>query len=117
MSPFAIDGPNEKDRQLLVEFDVIIEGFLKLKPAYQTIIADITKRMGNGMAHYATAGIHVNTTADYDEYCHYVAGLVGLGLSEMFSACGFECKDAQNYVVAWLLTPCDPALFMTLTLA
>ncbi|KAG0202649.1 bifunctional farnesyl-diphosphate farnesyltransferase/squalene synthase [Mortierella sp. GBA30] len=99
---FTKNGPNEKDRQLLVEFDVVIEEFLQLKPAYQTIIADITKRMGNGMAHYATAGIHVETKADYDEYCHYVAGLVGLGLSDMFSACGFESpivaknKDLSN---------------------
>ncbi|KAI1320385.1 bifunctional farnesyl-diphosphate farnesyltransferase/squalene synthase [Mortierella claussenii] len=99
---FTKNGPNEKDRQLLVEFDTVIDGFLKLKPAYQTIIADITKRMGDGMAHYATAGIHVETIADYDEYCHYVAGLVGLGLSEMFSACGFESpmvakrKDLSN---------------------
>ncbi|KAF8982470.1 bifunctional farnesyl-diphosphate farnesyltransferase/squalene synthase [Entomortierella lignicola] len=99
---FTKNGPNEKDRQLLVEFDSVIEGFLKLKPAYQSIIADITKRMGDGMAHYATAGIHVATNADYDEYCHYVAGLVGLGLSEMFSACGFESamvakrKDLSN---------------------
>ncbi|KAI7831122.1 farnesyl-diphosphate farnesyltransferase [Gamsiella multidivaricata] len=99
---FTKNGPNEKDRQLLVEFDTVIESFLQLKPAYQSIIADITKRMGNGMAHYATAGIHVETIADYDEYCHYVAGLVGLGLSEMFSACGFESpmvakrKDLSN---------------------
>ena len=93
---------------MLVEFDVVIEGFLKLKPAYQTIIADITKRMGNGMAHYATAGIHVNTTADYDEYCHYVAGLVGLGLSEMFSACGFECKDRQDYFVTLVVESPGP---------
>ncbi|KAG0016937.1 bifunctional farnesyl-diphosphate farnesyltransferase/squalene synthase [Podila clonocystis] len=99
---FTKNGPNEKDRQLLVEFDVVIDAFLKLKPAYQAVIEDITKRMGHGMAHYATAGINVETTADYDEYCHYVAGLVGLGLSEMFSACGFESpqvakrKDLSN---------------------
>ncbi|KAF9094221.1 bifunctional farnesyl-diphosphate farnesyltransferase/squalene synthase [Mortierella sp. AM989] len=99
---FTKNGPNEKDRQLLVEFDIVIDKFLELKPAYQAVIADITKRMGNGMAHYATAGIHVVTNADYDEYCHYVAGLVGLGLSEMFSACGFESplvakrKDLSN---------------------
>ena len=99
-----VDGPNEKDRQLLVEFDVIIEGFLKLKPAYQTIIADITKRMGNGMAHYATAGINVETIADYDEYCHYVAGLVGLGLSDMFSACGFECKGLSHLTAPYMST-------------
>ncbi|KAF9169541.1 bifunctional farnesyl-diphosphate farnesyltransferase/squalene synthase [Mortierella sp. AD011] len=99
---FTENGPNEKDRQLLVEFDTVIDGFLELKPAYQTTIADITKRMGNGMAHYATAGINVVTNADYDEYCHYVAGLVGLGLSEMFTASGFESpmvaerKDLSN---------------------
>lgn len=79
-----------------MEFDAVIEGFLNLKPAYQTVIADITKRMGEGMAHYATAGIHVDTIEDYDKYCHYVAGLVGLGLSEMFSASGFECKASME---------------------
>ncbi|KAF9963352.1 bifunctional farnesyl-diphosphate farnesyltransferase/squalene synthase [Modicella reniformis] len=99
---FTKNSPNEKDRQLLVEFNVVIDGFLELKPAYQTIIADITKRMGEGMAHYATAGILVNTVDDYNQYCHFVAGLVGLGLSEMFSACGFESpmlakrKDLSN---------------------
>ncbi|KAG0344670.1 bifunctional farnesyl-diphosphate farnesyltransferase/squalene synthase [Podila humilis] len=105
---FNDNGPNEKDRQLLVEFDTVIEAFLKLNPAYQAVIADITKRMGNGMAHYCTSGIHVNTTADFDEYCHYVAGLVGLGLSEMFCACGFEApvvakrKDLSNSMGLYL---------------
>ncbi|KAG0266982.1 bifunctional farnesyl-diphosphate farnesyltransferase/squalene synthase [Actinomortierella ambigua] len=89
-------GPKEKDRQLLVEFDIVIETFLKLKPEYQKIIADTTKRMGEGMAHYATAGVHVNTTEDFDQYCHYVAGLVGLGLSGMFSACNFESPSVAK---------------------
>ncbi|KAG0321037.1 bifunctional farnesyl-diphosphate farnesyltransferase/squalene synthase [Podila horticola] len=89
---FTKNGPNEKDRQLLVEFDIVIDAFLQLKPAYQAIIADITKRMGEGMAHYATAGINVDTIADYDEYCHFVSGLVGYGLSDMFAACGFGCE-------------------------
>nr|GME19774.1 protein FAM91A1-like isoform X1 [Ipomoea batatas] len=30
----------------------------------------------------------VETVDDYDEYCHYVAGLVGLGLSKLFHASG-----------------------------
>ncbi len=29
----------------------------------------------------------VETVAEYDEYCHYVAGLVGVGLSDLFGAC------------------------------
>jgi farnesyl-diphosphate farnesyltransferase len=32
----------------------------------------------------------VITVEDYDEYCHYVAGLVGLGLSRLFHSSGLE---------------------------
>jgi hypothetical protein len=34
--------------------------------------------------------LQVETIDDYDEYCHYVAGLVGLGLSKLFHASGSE---------------------------
>ena len=34
--------------------------------------------------------LQVETVDDYDEYCHYVAGLVGLGLSKLFHASGSE---------------------------
>jgi len=85
---FTENGPNEKDRQLLVEFNVVIEEFRKIKPAYQEIIKDITKRMGNGMADYANNAefnnVGVNTVRDYELYCHYVAGLVGEGVTRMF---------------------------------
>src|SRR3954447_11900598 len=40
------NGPKEKDRQLLVEFDVVITEFCKVKPPYRAIIKDITMRMG-----------------------------------------------------------------------
>ncbi|OAL05989.1 farnesyl-diphosphate farnesyl transferas-like protein [Phaeosphaeriaceae sp. SRC1lsM3a] len=85
---FTENGPNEKDRQLLVEFNVVIEEFKGVKPAYREIIKDITKRMGNGMADYANNAEHnakgVNTIKDYELYCHYVAGLVGEGLTRLF---------------------------------
>ena len=45
------------------------------------VIADITRRMGAGMAKYIQQD--VETIADYDEYCHFVAGLVGVGLSQV----------------------------------
>lgn len=89
---FTGNGPNEKDRQLLVEFNVVIEEFKKLKPAYRTIIKDITKKMGDGMADYANNREHntngVNTIKDYELYCHYVAGLVGEGLTRLFVEAG-----------------------------
>lgn len=34
--------------------------------------------------------LQVETVNDYDEYCHYVAGLVGIGLSKLFHASGKE---------------------------
>jgi farnesyl-diphosphate farnesyltransferase len=78
----------EKDRDLLVEFHYVITEFKKLKPEYQDIIRDITKRMGDGMAEYANNVDHiengVQTIADYEQYCHYVAGLVGEGLTRLF---------------------------------
>lgn len=84
------NGPNEKDRQLCVEFYVVIKEFALLPESHRIIIKDITKKMGNGMADYANNAEHnvngVNTVADYDLYCHYVAGLVGEGLTRLFVA-------------------------------
>lgn len=85
---FNENGPNEKDRELCVHFDCVITEFKKCKPAYKNIIKDITKKMGNGMADYANNAEHningVNTIKDYELYCHYVAGLVGDGLTRLF---------------------------------
>ncbi|CAI5535516.1 unnamed protein product [Closterium sp. Naga37s-1] len=38
----------------------------------------------------AVALVSVETVPQYDEYCHYVAGLVGIGLSDLFHAANLE---------------------------
>jgi len=38
----------------------------------------------------------VSSVEQYDLYCHYVAGIVGHGLSRLFSASGLEDKDLQK---------------------
>lgn len=85
-------GPKEKDRELLVQFQNVTEEFRKVKPAYREIIKDIALKMGNGMADYCHNAEHnvngVNTIEDYDLYCHYVAGLVGNGLTRLFVESG-----------------------------
>ncbi|KAJ2725468.1 bifunctional farnesyl-diphosphate farnesyltransferase/squalene synthase [Coemansia sp. Benny D115] len=88
---FKESGPDEKDALLLVEFDVVIREFKRLPKGYQTVIADITKRMGAGMAKYTRT--RVDSLEDYDDYCHYVAGLVGHGLSRLFAESGLEDKS------------------------
>lgn len=89
-----VGGPNEADRQLLVEFEVVIKEFGEINENYRVVIKDITKRMGNGMADYANNAAHnlygVDTLADFDMYCYYVAGLVGEGLTRLFIASGKE---------------------------
>ncbi|KAF3635295.1 Squalene synthase [Capsicum annuum] len=59
-----------------------------LKEEYKEAIEDITMRMGAGMAKFIYK--EVETIDDYDEYCHHVAGIVGLGLSKLLCASGKE---------------------------
>ena len=85
---FDGNGPDEEDRIVCVEFNVVIEEYMKIKPAYRKIISDIADKMGNGMADYCKNADHlkygVQTVKDYELYCHYVAGLVGEGLTRLF---------------------------------
>ncbi|EMD39123.1 hypothetical protein CERSUDRAFT_152093 [Gelatoporia subvermispora B] len=94
---FTENGPDEKDRQLLVEFDVVSHEVNLLDEKYREIIIDITKKMETGMADYAhkaaTSGeVYLETVDDYNLYCHYVAGLVGEGLTRLWSASGKEAS-------------------------
>nr|CAJ58419.1 squalene synthase [Panax quinquefolius] len=73
---------------LMDEFHHVSNAFLDLGSGYKEAIEDITMRMGAGMAKFLCK--EVETIDDYDEYCHYVAGLVGLGLSKLFHASGAE---------------------------
>ena len=77
---------------LLEQYYRCVSVYKKLSQPSQEVIADITKRMGKGMADFAgiDLGQGTVTTADYDLYCHYVAGLVGEGLSRLFTVSGYE---------------------------
>ncbi|KAI0463962.1 hypothetical protein LJB42_002971 [Komagataella kurtzmanii] len=95
LKSWSFDGnsPDEKDRQVLVDFTDVLEEYHRLKPVYQDVIKDITHKMGNGMADYITdEEFNLNgvaTVKDYDLYCHYVAGLVGEGLTHLIVEAGF----------------------------
>ena len=55
---------------------------------HKVVIIDIRQKRETGMADYAykatTGTIYLDFVAEYDQYCHYVAGLVGEGLSRIF---------------------------------
>jgi farnesyl-diphosphate farnesyltransferase len=74
-------GPGNYGR-LMRGYPAVARTFNGLQPGYRAVIADITKRMGNGMADFIERQ-DVRTVEDYDLYCHYVAGLVGVGLTDV----------------------------------
>merc|ERR1719327_878904 len=78
--------------ELMERMPLLVDVFLGLEEKYQAVIADITRRMGAGMAEFIEKE-EVETVAEYDLYCHYVAGLVGVGLSELFASCGLESEE------------------------
>jgi farnesyl-diphosphate farnesyltransferase len=76
---------------LMKNYPLVIDVFVGLEREYQLVIADITKKMGNGMADFIPK--EVKTVEEYNLYCHYVAGLVGIGLSQLFASSGLEGKE------------------------
>jgi farnesyl-diphosphate farnesyltransferase len=85
------------ERRLLEQFDKCVAVFQGLPVASQEVIADITKRMGEGMAHFAQIDLGQGTVTvpDYNLYCHYVAGLVGEGLTRLFAATKYESEEVN----------------------
>ncbi|XP_031383579.1 squalene synthase 1-like [Punica granatum] len=75
-------------RVLMDQFHLVRKSFLELDKSHQDVIKDITRRMGAGMAKFIDK--EVETIDDLNEYAHYVAGLVGVGLSKIFHASSIE---------------------------
>lgn len=77
------------------EYVALLENFYHVNRIYNelSIIEQATIKqkcviMKHGMLKYVNT--EVNTIDDYNDYCYYVAGLVGEGLSELFENSGFE---------------------------
>jgi farnesyl-diphosphate farnesyltransferase len=93
---FTLDcGDKPEYKNLMNNFNKVSKCYKQLKPCYQAIIKNITDKMANGMIEFLEKKELV-TLQEYDLYCHYVAGLVGIGLSEIFMQSGNELKDLSQ---------------------
>eukprot|EP01103_Thecamoeba_quadrilineata_P015151 TRINITY_DN4703_c0_g1_i2.p1 TRINITY_DN4703_c0_g1~~TRINITY_DN4703_c0_g1_i2.p1 ORF type:complete len:412 (-),score=58.63 TRINITY_DN4703_c0_g1_i2:86-1321(-) len=81
---------------LLQNFDKVVFEFKSIKECYQKPILEITRKMGEGMAEFCKRT--VVSQEDYDLYCHYVAGLVGVGLTQLFGESPFEDSNIKNHI-------------------
>lgn len=93
---FSLTGVGDnKDYMLLLEnYPKVYRVFMKLNKASKETIVHITKQMGKGMAEFAKRDIKF--IADFDLYCHYVAGLVGIGLTRLFLAYNDQSVSLVN---------------------
>ncbi|KAL5858309.1 hypothetical protein ACOSQ3_005767 [Xanthoceras sorbifolium] len=76
-------GTRNLDKIVVDEFHHVSTAFMELEKGHQETIVDFTKRMGAGMAKFICK--EIATTDDYDEYCHYSAKLVEIGLFKLFN--------------------------------
>lgn len=81
-------GDTPDYQALLANYDKVSRAYLNLEPGSREIIDRICREMGKGMAEFVEKKI--GSHKDYDLYCYYVAGLVGVGLSELFASTGVE---------------------------
>lgn len=97
LKEWSVDKIGLKDDEivLLENFTHVLALYHSLPKIYREVIQDITKKMGKGM-HDFTDKVVVTTLEEWDLYCHYVAGLVGHGLSALFSASGHESQDLKD---------------------
>jgi len=90
---WTMDGVGEGDEKLLLQqFPKCHRVYQALNPKSKEVIADITRKMADGMAEFVGKDLGQGTLdlKEYKRYCHFVAGLVGEGLSRLFAASGLE---------------------------
>jgi len=75
-------------KHLMAQFNTVVEVFLDLDEQYQDVIADITRRMGEGMADFIqrevcpAAELHVAAQSSSPDGCHTGCGLSSVWVTQ-----------------------------------
>ncbi|XP_066451142.1 squalene synthase-like isoform X3 [Eleutherodactylus coqui] len=77
-----------KDRQVLEDFPTISLEFRKLAMVYQEVIANTCHKMGVGLVEFLEK--RMESFLDWDQYSHYSAGLVVIGMFQLVASAGLE---------------------------
>lgn len=87
-------GHTKDYKDLCENFNRVKAVYASLDVKYRRVIRNITDAMANGMIEFLERD--VESLADWDLYCHYVAGLVGNGLTDMFVESGLEKRSLKT---------------------
>ena len=89
-------GDKPEYKILMKHFSKVNKSYKQLHSKYRDVIKNITIEMAKGMVEFLDKP-SMETTQEYDSYCHYVAGLVGIGLSQIFTLSGTEFNDLSQH--------------------
>lgn len=89
-------GDKPEYRNLMKNFYKVNRTYKQLHSKYRDVIKNTTHEMAKGMVEFLDKS-SMDTTEEYDSYCHYVAGLVGIGLSQIFTLSGLEFNDLTKH--------------------
>jgi farnesyl-diphosphate farnesyltransferase len=86
----------DAERDLVSNMDRVVRVTGRFNPAGRAAIGRCVRLMCDGMPQFQlSASLHgLNTAGDLDDYCYYVAGVVGEMLVELF--CGYSLEIAQQ---------------------
>jgi farnesyl-diphosphate farnesyltransferase len=102
--PQSWHGSDDPNKDLCIKSEVVVPLLKSLPDAYKKPVCDVVIEMCGGMAKFAlrqeaalSAGwFTLENVGELDEYCYYVAGIVGKLLTRLFSAdtclIGAECE-------------------------
>lgn len=90
------DKPEYVD--LMRQFYRVNHVFASLEPEYRAVIAEKCRLMADGMIDYSSK--EINTREEFDEYCYYVAGVVGEGLTGIFYSSGYEAFQSNDLSIS-----------------
>lgn len=79
-------GYPEGYRRLMENAEAVLEGYRSLPPKAREVLAAGVREMCGGMSKWCAR--EIRTLDDQNEYCYYVAGLVGRMLTGLFHAYG-----------------------------
>ena len=95
--PFVMQGVGTVDghRNVLEKFDVVSRAYMSLTPAQQRVIVHNLNETSQGMVKYLQHPIV--TMNDYNDYCYFVAGTVGIAISNMYLVTGYPLPAMDNH--------------------
>ena len=95
LAPLLSEATNDGERELVANAGLVLGLHRQMPPGQRGPIERCVREMCGGMAEYVETGADgLRDMAEVDRYCHYVAGVVGEMLTDLF--CDYSVEIASR---------------------